>query len=45
MEQATIRQKYFRQGRLVTIPKKEKAKLQLFHYFQQQLAQQGQQFT
>ncbi|MGT2799359.1 DUF2087 domain-containing protein [Streptococcus sp. zg-86] len=45
MDQATIQQKYFRQGRLVTIPKKEQAKWQLFHYFQQQLAEQGQQFT
>lgn len=45
MKQTEIYQKYFKEGRLVTIPKKEKAKLQLFAYFQEALAEQGQTFT
>ncbi|MGT2949794.1 transcriptional regulator [Streptococcus cuniculi] len=45
MNPADIQEKYVKNGRLLTIPRKEKAKLQLFRYFQEELAKQGQEFT
>lgn len=45
MTNEEILEKYFKNGHLITIPRKEKAKQSVFIYFQEQLAKQGQVFT